>query len=57
MPRPVPTLIDILRETLQQVEQSAEFGLDDPALIELKHAIVRTIAELEIARLGKSKAA
>ncbi len=44
-------LIDILRATLRRSEQTQHISPDDPALRELKHSILRTIAELEIVRL------
>lgn len=50
-------LIDVLRSTLAQLEKSQDIAPDDPSLVELRNSIVRTIAELEIARLRKADAA
>jgi hypothetical protein len=44
------SVVDILRSTLLKLEQMPDFRQDDPAVIELKRHIVRSIAELEIAR-------
>jgi hypothetical protein len=44
------SVVDILRSTLLKLEQKPDFHQDDPAVIELKRHIVRSIAELEIAR-------
>jgi len=43
-------VIDILRNTLQRLEESTNPAPDDPAVHELKRHIVRSIAELEVIR-------
>ena len=43
-------IIDILRRTLQRLEETAGLVSDDPAVIELRRHIVQSIAELEINR-------
>jgi hypothetical protein len=48
------SLVEVLRSTIVQVEQNADLRPDDPAIVELKSSIVRTVAELEIAKLQKS---
>jgi hypothetical protein len=48
------SLVEVLRSTIAQVEQTADLRPDDPAIVELKSSIVRTVAELEIAKLQKS---
>jgi hypothetical protein len=50
----VPSLIDVLRSTFKQLEQTIELRPDDPALRELKRSILTAIAELEV---RKSEAA
>ncbi len=40
-------LAEVLRETIKRVEQSADVGPDDPALLELKRIILLRIAALE----------
>ena len=45
---------DILRSTLLKLEQTADFRQDDPAVIELKRHIVRSIAELERVRSAQA---
>jgi hypothetical protein len=40
-------LAEVLRETIRRVEQSADVGPDDPALLELKRIILLRIAALE----------
>jgi hypothetical protein len=42
------TIIDILRNTLQRLEQEDDFHQDDPAVVELKRHIVQSIAELGV---------
>jgi hypothetical protein len=44
------TLKDILRSTLTKVERSTELNNDDPALLQLKQSLVRSVAELEVKR-------
>ena len=53
----VPDLIQVLRKTLQKLEESEHIRPDDRALIELRRSILRMIAELEIAKSSKSIAA
>jgi hypothetical protein len=43
----VPSLIDVLRSTFEQLEQTIELRPDDPALRELKRSILIAIADLE----------
>ena len=50
------TRLDMLRRTLERVEEKQLLDPEDPALIDLKRSIVLMIAELEF-RLGKSDAA
>jgi hypothetical protein len=47
-------LIEVLRKTLERLEEHEELNPNDPAVIELKRHLLRIIAELEIARLGKA---
>ena len=44
------TLKDLLRTTLADVERSAESRSDVRALSELKHSLVRSVAELDVKR-------
>lgn len=44
------TLMEILRATLAEVEQSLEVRKDDPAFLELQGSLVRAMAELSILR-------
>ena len=48
------SLVEILRSTLQKVEDSSDLRQDDPAVIELKKHIVRAIAELEVTKASNS---
>ncbi|MFL6304297.1 MAG: hypothetical protein ACJ72H_12220 [Candidatus Sulfotelmatobacter sp.] len=48
MPGRSSTVIEVLRTTLEQLEQTHDFASDDRALRELKSSITRTIAELEL---------
>ncbi len=41
-------LIDALRETLAALEQMKLADVNDPALVELKSAIVRVLAEKQV---------
>jgi hypothetical protein len=49
-----PRLVDVVRSTIVQVEQTADLPPDDPAIVELKSSIVRSVTELEIAKFQKS---
>jgi hypothetical protein len=48
---------NVLQTTLQNLEQSAELRENDPSMLELKGTLIRTIAELEIARLQRGQTA
>ena len=45
-----PSLSELLRSTLKRLEQNEHLSPNDPALREIKNAILRSIAELELAR-------
>jgi hypothetical protein len=51
------TLVTLLRSTLRHLEESEGIPPNDPAYLELKSSILRSIAELEIERLGDAHAA
>ena len=51
-----PNIIEVLRSTLERVEQSVALSPDDPALKELRRLILRLIVELEIERDKRSAA-
>jgi hypothetical protein len=54
---PTPdSVIGILRSTLRRIEESQEMPKDDPALIQLRKHILRSIAELEVLRSAESAA-
>lgn len=55
--RSLPTLVTLLRSTLQHLEESEGIRPNDPAYVELKGSILRSIAELEIEKLQNSEAA
>jgi hypothetical protein len=42
-----PNLIEVLRETMQNVEQTAGLSADDPALLELRTILNRRVADLQ----------
>ena len=44
------TLKGLLRTTLTEVEKSSALDDNDPALLELKHSLVRSVAELDVKR-------
>lgn len=44
------TLNELLRTTLTEVERSTELHDDDPAILELKNSLVRSVAELAVKR-------
>jgi hypothetical protein len=50
-------IVDILRSTLSRLEQSPDVATEDPAFAQLKHTILRTIAELERVKNQKIPAA
>jgi hypothetical protein len=45
-----PQLLEVIRVAVRQVEQSSGVAPGDPAIVELKHKVVRTIGELEVAK-------
>lgn len=45
-----PQLRDVIRVAVQQVEESSGVAPDDPAIVGLKHNVVRTVGELEVAK-------
>jgi hypothetical protein len=51
-----PSLIEVLRSTLNRLEQHEDLASDDPALAELKGSILRTITELEVTKAPVSTA-
>jgi hypothetical protein len=52
-----PSLVEALRHTLAELEKSEELDPADPALVELKNSILRTIGELELKKMERSGAA
>ena len=48
-------ILDILRSTLFRLQQTEEFQQDDPAVVELKRHIVRSISELEVLKTYQSR--
>lgn len=52
-----PKLLDLLRSTLEHLENAEGLEHDDPALLEIKASILRSIAELELAKERKPRAA
>jgi hypothetical protein len=45
-----PSLLNVIRCAVQQVEQSSGVAPDDPAIVELKQNVARTVGELEVAK-------
>ena len=53
-PKPVSeNLIEVLRTTLQEVEESAELSQDHPVMIKLKRSLTRVLSDLEAAENGQ----
>ena len=50
------SLIEILRKTLLQLEDSEKLARTDPAYLRLTHQITRLIAELELAKEDRQAA-
>lgn len=50
-------LVRLLRSTLNRLEKTEGLRHDDPALLEIKGSILRSIAELEIHRDSTPRAA
>jgi hypothetical protein len=46
-------LIEILRTTLQQVEETSELPQGHPVMIELKRTLTRALSDLEAGRVGQ----
>jgi hypothetical protein len=44
----------VLQSTLLHLEQSEELKANDPILVDLKGSIIRTLAELEVAKGDRS---
>jgi hypothetical protein len=53
----VPSLAEVLRSTLQQLEHNEELAPNDPALAELRRSLVRTIVQIESRRSDDRKSA
>lgn len=49
-----PTLTNVLRATLERIENSGEIDPSDAAFIELKRSVTRAMAEFEVAKSAKS---
>lgn len=49
-----PLLINVLRATLERIENSGEVDPSDPAFIELKRSVTRFMAEFELAKSAES---
>lgn len=52
-----PSLINILRNTLQQVEEKVDSGEDGPAVSELRKQIALNVAEVELVKDVRSAVA
>jgi hypothetical protein len=50
----ISSIEQILCNTLKRLAESSEFRQDDPAVNELKRHIVRSIAELEVAKSSQA---
>lgn len=48
-------LVEILRDTIRRIEQSADIGPDDPALLSLKSIILLKIAALELEEVQETR--
>jgi len=49
-----PSLAELLCSTLARVEQSADIPPDDPAVVNLRRAVLHQIAELQVAKTLKT---
>ena len=56
-PAASPQLVELLRSTLQRLEQLEGLRPDDPALQEVRRSILRSLAELECSKEGAGLAA
>ena len=54
---PTRSVIEILRDTLAELERCQEMSQDDPSVHELRRSILRTIADLEFAQDERAAAA
>lgn len=52
-----PSLINVLRSTLERIERLEEIDPADPAYVELKRSITRAIGEFELAKSARTEAA
>lgn len=52
-PKP-PSIIEMLRTTLNRLEENEELSPADPALIELKNSILRAIGEIELKKMERA---
>ncbi len=48
-----PRLLNVVLGAVKQVEESAGVAPDDPAVVGLKHSVVRTLSELEVAKANR----
>ena len=46
-PAKASNTLNILRRTVRQLDTTPDFHHDDPAVLELRHLLLRTIADLE----------
>ncbi|HEV2322769.1 MAG TPA: hypothetical protein VGS10_02340 [Terracidiphilus sp.] len=51
-----PSLLNVLRATLERIERSGEIDIADPAFLELKRSVTRAMAEFELAKSSKAEA-
>ena len=52
-----PSLLEILRKTLAQIEQNVDSGEEEPAVAELRKHLARSIAELDMVKSDRRKIA
>jgi hypothetical protein len=53
-PKPVSeNLIEVLRTTLQEVEETSELSQDHPVMVELKRTLTRALSDLEATKNGQ----
>ena len=50
-----PSLINVLRATLDRIERSGEVDPSDPAFVQLKRSVTRAMAEFEVTRSKSSR--
>jgi hypothetical protein len=48
-----PRLLKVIRESVHHIEETSGIASDDPAMVELKQNVARTVGDLELAKANR----